>query len=65
MRIFDSRSFLRRTALAVACGFTAPVNRAPTVVVFGAGHAYWLRHFVEQTPGYRLVEPNLYLSAAE
>lgn len=33
------------------------------VVVFGAGHAYWLRHFAMTTPGYRLVEPTDYLSA--
>lgn len=33
------------------------------VVVYGAGHAYWLRHFVEQTPGYRLVEAIDYLPA--
>lgn len=31
------------------------------IVVFGAGHAYWLRHFVENTPGFELVEPNDYL----
>lgn len=31
------------------------------VVIFGAGHAYWLRHFVETMPGYQLVEPNGYL----
>ena len=27
------------------------------VVVYGAGHAYWLRHFVENTPGFELVDP--------
>ena len=32
------------------------------IVVFGAGHAFWLRHFVEHTPGYVLVEPNRYLT---
>ena len=31
------------------------------VVVFGAGHAYWLRHFVEETPGFSLVEASAYL----
>lgn len=34
------------------------------VVVFGSGHNYWLRHFVEETPGYVLVEPNDFLAAA-
>ena len=31
------------------------------LVVFGAGHNYWLRHFVEHTPGFALVEPAMYL----
>lgn len=33
------------------------------VVIYGTGHAYWLRHFVETTPGFELVEPTTYLSA--
>ncbi len=32
------------------------------VVVYGAGHAFWLRHFVENTPGYVLVDSVPYLS---
>ncbi|CAN5259143.1 hypothetical protein BH10PSE2_BH10PSE2_02410 [soil metagenome] len=32
------------------------------VVVYGAGHAYWLRHFVQSTPGYVLVDPVPYLA---
>ncbi len=32
------------------------------VLMFGAGHAYWLRHFASTTPGYVLVEPTEYLS---
>lgn len=32
------------------------------VLMFGAGHAYWLRHFASTTPGYLLVEPTDYLS---
>lgn len=32
------------------------------LVVYGAGHAFWLRHLVEHTPGYALVEPNRYLT---
>lgn len=31
------------------------------VVVFGAGHNYWLRHFAQNTPGFVLVEVNDYL----
>lgn len=32
------------------------------VVVYGAGHAWWLRHFVQNTPGYVLVDSVPYLS---
>lgn len=32
------------------------------VVLFGTGHNYWLRHFVETTPGFELVEPGAYLA---
>lgn len=32
------------------------------VVVYGAGHNYWLRHFVSLTPGFELVEPGPYLA---
>jgi len=32
------------------------------VLMFGAGHAWWLRHFVSTTPGYQLVEPTDWLS---
>ena len=31
------------------------------LVVYGAGHSYWLRHFVEEMPGFELVEPSAYL----
>lgn len=33
------------------------------LIVYGSGHSYWLRHFVSETPGFELVEPNDYLSA--
>lgn len=33
------------------------------VVIYGAGHVYWLRQMVEMTPGFELVEPTDYLSA--
>ncbi|MFN3931183.1 MAG: DUF5694 domain-containing protein [Brevundimonas sp.] len=31
------------------------------VVVYGAGHASWLREMVQTTPGFRLIEPDDYL----
>jgi Family of unknown function (DUF5694) len=34
------------------------------LVVFGAGHAYWLRHFAQLTPEFEMIEPNQYLSTS-
>ena len=34
------------------------------VVIYGAGHGYWLREFARTTPGFRLVEANDYLPPA-
>src|SRR5437762_11447588 len=31
------------------------------LVVFGSGHAFWLRHFVQNTTGFQLIEPRSYL----
>jgi len=31
------------------------------LVVFGSGHAFWLRHFVQNTTGFQLIEPRDYL----
>src|SRR5438552_3753748 len=31
------------------------------LVVFGSGHAFWLRHFVQNTTGFQLIEPRNYL----
>ena len=31
------------------------------LVLFGSGHGFWLRHFVENMPGYELVEPESFL----
>ena len=38
---------------------TEPGDRV--IVLFGSGHAYWLRHFAENAPGFTLVEPVPYL----
>lgn len=35
------------------------------VVLFGAGHLHWLRHLVENTPGYTFIDPGPYLLAAD
>ena len=33
------------------------------VLIFGQGHAFWLRSIVEQTPGFKLVDPVPYLQS--
>ncbi len=35
------------------------------VLLYGAGHGYWLRHFVSATSGYVLVDPLPYLARAQ
>lgn len=35
------------------------------IIVYGAGHKFWLEHLVTQTPGYELVAPEPYLLSAE
>ena len=39
---------------------TQPGDRV--VVVYGAGHKFWLDHFVENTPGFAVVDPAEYLA---
>jgi hypothetical protein len=34
------------------------------LVVFGAGHGYWLRHFASETPGFKNVDPIPFLKKA-
>ncbi len=34
------------------------------LVIYGAGHGYWLRHFASETPGFRNVDPLPYLKKA-
>jgi len=35
------------------------------VVVYGAGHKFWLEHFADETPGFVRVDPTFYLKAAK
>lgn len=50
----NARIFAKLTSVA------KPGERV--LVVFGSGHSYWLRHFVEEAPGYKLIEANTYLA---
>lgn len=52
--------FLRNAKIfAKLAEVTQPGDRV--LVVFGAGHNYWLRYFARATPGFQLAEPNDYL----
>lgn len=35
------------------------------LIVYGAGHGFWLRHFAQYVPGYQLVDPLPYLARAK
>jgi hypothetical protein len=35
------------------------------LIVYGAGHGFWLRHFAQNVPGYQLVDPLPYLARAK
>lgn len=55
--------FLRNAKIFAKLGLVAgPGDRV--LVLYGAGHAYWLRQLVQTMPGYRLVEPGPYLRQA-
>lgn len=59
--LLNGRYYLRNARIfARIAAISEPGDRV--LVVFGAGHAYWLRHLVSETPGFELVEPNLYLT---
>jgi hypothetical protein len=59
--LLNGRYYLRNARIfARIAAISEPGDRV--LVVFGAGHAYWLRHLVTETPGFELVEPNLYLT---
>lgn len=52
--------FLRNAKIfAKLSEVTQPGDRV--LVVFGAGHNYWLRYFARATPGFQLAEPNDFL----
>lgn len=60
--VLNGRWFTRNAEIfARLMQATEPGDRI--VVVYGAGHASWLREMVQTTPGFRLVEPDDYLPA--
>ena len=55
--------YLRNAKIFAKLGLAAkPGDRV--IVLYGSGHAYWLRHFASTAPGYRNVDPLPYLQAA-
>lgn len=58
--VLNGRWFTRNTEIFARLMQAAkPGDRI--VVVYGAGHSFWLRELVQNTPGFRLVEPDDYL----
>ena len=56
--------YLRNAKIfAKLMGLVRPGDRV--LVVFGAGHGYWLRHFARETPGFQLVPVGPYLARAQ
>jgi predicted proteasome-type protease len=55
--------YMRNAKMFAKLGLVAQPGERVLVLV-GSGHLYWLRHFVEQTGGYDLVEPGQYLREA-
>lgn len=56
----DARWYLRNAKIfGKLIPLTKPGDRV--LVVYGFGHAYWLRHFASEMPGYKLVDPVPYL----
>lgn len=55
--------YMRNAKMFAKLGLIAEPGERIFVIV-GSGHSYWLRHFVEDTPGYELVDPLPYLRAA-
>lgn len=59
--VLNGRWFTRNAEIFARLMQTAePGDRI--VVVYGAGHASWLRDMVQTTPGFRLVDPDDYLA---
>ena len=56
----DPQRYTGRVMLARLLQAAEPGDRI--VVLYGAGHASWLRDMVQATPGFRLVEPDDYLA---
>ena len=60
----NSRWYLRNARIFTnLMRLSKPGDRV--LVVYGAGHSYWLRHFASETPGYRNVDPIPYLKRAD
>lgn len=55
--------FMRNAKMFAKLGLIAePGDRV--LVVVGSGHKFWLDHFIEATPGFKLIDPMPYLKSA-
>jgi hypothetical protein len=50
--------WMMRNAKIFGKAMQAAEARDRVLIIYGSGHAYWLRHLAAQMPGYRLVSPS-------
>ncbi len=61
--VLNARWFMRNAKIfAKLMDVTEPGDRV--VLIYGAGHVHWLKHLLENTPGYSYVDPADYLAKA-
>lgn len=60
---FNSYWFMRNAKMFAKVALIAQPGERVLVLV-GSGHRYWLNHFAEMTPGFRLVDPRPFLERA-
>lgn len=61
--VLNAMWYLRNAKMfAKLINIASPGDRV--LVLVGAGHLYWLRHFAASTPGFQLIDPRPYLDAA-
>ncbi|PEQ11478.1 hypothetical protein B2G71_16735 [Novosphingobium sp. PC22D] len=61
--VLNAMWYMRNAKMFAKLGLIARPGEKVLVLV-GSGHVYWLRHFVEETPGFRFADPMPLLESA-